>query len=256
VDKQITLVNGHSAVYVRHTVSRMSGPMCFGHHAMLTFPNTRGSGVISTSPFVYGQVFPEPVENPENRGYSTLAPGAEFRSLRRVRTITGSLTDVSTYPARRGFEDLVLLAGDPRLSMAWTAVVFARHGYVWFALKDPQVLRSTILWMSNGGRHYPPWNGRHVNVMGLEEVTANFHYGLAESVRSNPLSKRGIPTALSLSASQMLTVNYIMAVAAIPPGFDRVKSIRALPGGVRLIAASGKHIPVALEVAFLRGAED
>src|SRR5207237_1219862 len=65
VDKKICLIKGHRALYCRHTISGMSGPMPLGHHAMIKFPDSPGSGVISTSPFVYGQTFYEPTENPE-----------------------------------------------------------------------------------------------------------------------------------------------------------------------------------------------
>ena len=253
VDKRITLIDGHRAVYSRHAVSGASGPMCIGQHAMIKFPDEPGSGAISASPFVYGQVFPEAVERPENRGYSMLKPGAEFDSLDRVPTITRDLTDLWRYPARRGFEDLVLVASDDRAPFAWTAVTFAKQRYVWLALKDPRVLRSTILWISNGGRHYPPWSGRHVNVMGLEEVTANFHYGLTESVAPNPLSKRGIATSVTLDPRRPLVVNYITCVAEVPRTFDRVMRVEPERDGVRVVARSGKSVRVPLDVAFLSG---
>jgi hypothetical protein len=59
--------------------------MNLGHHAMLKFPDQPGSGVVSTSRFVFGQVYTKPVELPENRGYSILKPGAEFNSIHRSR---------------------------------------------------------------------------------------------------------------------------------------------------------------------------
>ena len=59
------------------------------------------------------------------------------------------------------------MVSDTRLPFAWTAVAFPQQRQVWFALKDPRLLRATIFWISNGGRYYPPWNGRHRNVMGL-----------------------------------------------------------------------------------------
>ena len=71
-----------------------------------------GSGLVSTSRFVYGQVFPKVFEAPENRGYSCLKPGAEFKSLQKVPTLTGETADLTRYPARRGFEDLVMLVSD------------------------------------------------------------------------------------------------------------------------------------------------
>lgn len=254
VDKHVTLVDGQAAVYQRHVLSGFRGPTCLGHHAMLKFPDAPGSGVISTSRFVRGQVFPDAFESPENRGYQSLRPGATFRSLDRVPLLAGGTTDLTRYPARKGFEDLVMLTADATLPFAWNAVTFPRARHVWFALRDPRALRHTILWISNGGRHYPPWNGRHTAVLGIEDVTSYFHYGLAESVRPNPLNRRGIPTSVALHPRKPTVVNYVMGVAEIPAGFDRVAKIRAVAGGVELVAASGKRVACALDLGFLKAA--
>jgi hypothetical protein len=258
VDKRIWLVAGQDVVYSQHVISDMSGPMNLGHHAMLKFPDVPGSGLVSTSRFLHGQVFPQAFELPENRGYSWLKPGAEFQSLEKVPALNGSAADLSRYPARRGFEDLVMLVSDPDLPFAWTAVTFPQERFVWFALKDPRILRETIFWLSNGGRHYPPWNSRHVNVMGLEEVTSNFHFGLAESARKNPISAKGYPTCVTLTPSKPLVVPYIMGVARIPVGFDRVVSVKAIPGenAIRLESASGKQSKAAVDVSFLQVSQD
>jgi len=255
VDKFITLVDGHQAVYTRHRISGMKGPMCLGHHAMLRFPDRPGSGSVSTSPFVVGRVLPEPTERPEQRGYSLLKPGAGFTTLQEVPTITGEKCDLSRYPARRGFEDIAMLVSDTEVPFAWTAVSFPRERYVWLALKDPRVLRSTVFWFSNGGRHYPPWSGRHVNVMGLEEVTSYFHYGLTESAHMNELCERGYPTSVMLHPDRPLVVNSIMAVAGTPLGFDRVAAVETnleSAGGILVRSVSGKMIEVPLNLDFLR----
>ncbi len=256
VDKRLWLVEGHHAVYCQHAISGMGGPMTFGHHAMLRFPDRPGSGLLSTSPFEYGQVFFEPTERPENCGYSWLQPGAEFSCLTQVPTIVGAPTDVTVFPARRGYEDLVMIAATPGEPLAWTAVSFPRERYVWFALKDPRVLRNTIFWLSNGGRHYPPWNGRHVNVLGIEDVTSYFHLGLAESVRLNAWSAKGHPTCVTLTPEQPCVVNYIMAVVRTPAGFGRVCRIEPSAGrdSVRLQAEDGKAVLAPLDVGFLTSA--
>lgn len=254
VDKHVEVRRGHSAVYCRHVVSGMSGPMPLGHHATLRFPPAEaGGGVVSVSRFVFGQTFPGPVERPENRGYSILAQGAEFDSLSRVPLITGESADLSRYPARRGFEDIAFVVADDRLPFAWTAAVFPQQRYAWFALRDPRVLRSTMFWFSNGGRHYAPWNGRHVDVLGMEDLTSNFFLGLAESAAPNSLTERGYPTALTLDPKRPLTVNYIMAVADLPVGFDEVAEIEPDGGrGVRLVARNGMQAPAAVDLSFLR----
>lgn len=245
VDKFIELRHGHSAVYTKHLVSDLAGPMSLGHHAMLRF---RSPGRISTSPILGGQVAPTAFEKPSEGGYNCLAPGASFRSLKKVPMANGQTTDLTCYPAREGFEDIVMLSSKPGSRFAWTAAVFPEEGYVWFSLKDPRVLSSTLLWHSNGGRHYPPWNGRHRAVLGLEEVTSWFHYGLAESVRHHHPRR---PTVLQSKAGVPLKICTIMAVAAIPKNFDSVGKIQPIPKGVALLSRNGKKIEARLDLSFL-----
>lgn len=250
VDKFVSLVDGHAAIYQRHVVSGMTGRIPLGHHAMLHLPGA-GSARISTSAIQFGQVFPGEFESPAAGGYPCLKRGARFSSIRRVPRADGGQADLSVYPAREGFEDLVMLVADDSLPFAWTAAVVAGEGWVWFSLKDPRVLSETVFWMSNGGRHYAPWSGRHRGVIGLEEVTANFHYGHAESVRANPLSRAGVPTCVTLDPNRPLEVKTIMAVAAVPKGFDEVRDIRAVRGGAELVARSGKTARARIDLSFL-----
>ena len=253
VDKRITLVEGQNALYSEHVISGMRGPMGLGHHAMLKFPEAPGSGVISTSPILGGQVFPGDFESPENGGYSSLKSGAEFESLEKVPTRDGQFADLTRFPARRGFEDLVMVVSDPGLPFAWTAVAFPKERYVWFALKDPRVLRETVFWISNGGRHYPPWSGRHLGVMGIEDVTAYFHCGLAQSAATNPLAEKGIPTCVNLDPEKPFSVRYIMGIVTLPAGFDRVKRIERADqrDGIVLHAVSGKHTKARVNLQYL-----
>ena len=146
-----------------------------------------------------------------------------------------------------------MMVSDPDLPFAWTTVTFPRERFAWFALKDPRVLAGTVLWISNGGRHYAPWSGRHSGVLGLEEVTAYFHHGLAESAKANPFSREGYPTCLRLSEGTPLVVRYIMGVTRIPAGFDRVISIEPQHGGraIELKSASGKKARSELQIDFL-----
>jgi hypothetical protein len=247
VEKEIVLRDGHHALYCRHTILGMAGPMPLGHHAMLQFPAQPGSGRLSTSPFVLGKV----CDVFDAKASSVLKPGAEFARLDRVPTANGGWADLSRYPARPGFDDLVMLVAKPDVPFAWTAVTFPRQRYVWFALKNPSVLRCTILWFSNGGRRYVPWNGRHKHVLGLEEVTSYFHYGLAESVGKNPLNQNGFPTAIELSKTRPLTVRYVMAVQAIPPGFDLVRDIQFRDGQAVLHSRSGKQAAAPIDASFI-----
>lgn len=256
IRKTVRLLGSQTNVYTKHTMSGMSGPICVGHHAMLKFPDEPMSGLISTCPFAYGQVFPTAFENPVLKGYQSLKPGATFKNLHQVPMIDGSTADLTHYPARPGFEDLVMVVANPKQRLGWNAVCFPREGYVWFALRDTQVLRNTVLWISNGGRHYAPWNGRHAHVLGVEDTTSYFHYGINDSSNPNPISKDGMPTSIQLSAEKPTEINYIQGIVAAPTGFDRVASIRASEDRKSIILSSTANheivAPVELDYLFTK----
>ncbi|MBN2088382.1 hypothetical protein JW964_02165 [candidate division KSB1 bacterium] len=256
IEKLLTILPGESNVYSRHILSGIKGPMDLGHHANLRFPDNVGSGKLAFSKFIFAQVYVKPTETPEEKGYSILSPGAVIQDLKKVPMITGEFADLTQYPARRGFEDIAIICADPNLEFSWTTVTFPEQGYVWYALKNPKVLASTLLWMSNGGRYYEPWNGRHINVMGLEEITAYFHEGIAASAHDNPLKQRGIKTVLNLSKDKPQIINYIQGVARIPKAFDVVAAVEAISGDkIRLSGKSGKSIEVPCQTGFLNDEE-
>ena len=253
IRKLVRLVGSQTCLYQRHTLTGFSGSLPMGHHAMLKFPDAPMSGLISTAPFVYGQVFPAAFENPAVGGYQALKPGATFKDLHQVPTNDGSTADLAQYPARPGFEDLVMIVANPKQRLGWTAVAFPREGYVWFALKDAHVLRNTVFWISNGGRHYSPWSGRHTLVLGVEDVTAYFHYGVAESSNPNLISKQGMPTAIELKPDTPTVVNYIQGIAAIPNGFDRVAVIKASEDrkSITLTSTNNHEVTAPVDLDFL-----
>ncbi|MDR1611840.1 MAG: hypothetical protein LBT97_03540 [Planctomycetota bacterium] len=251
VRKSIALRKGDHAIYIHHDIGGMTGPMDYGHHAMLKW-DKQGAGLISISKFKFGQVLPAPFEKAEEGGYQSLKQGAEFKSLDKVPLATGGFADLSVYPARLGFEDLVMVCSDGKGPFAWSAAVYPGERMAWFALKDPKKLASTVLWHSNRGRHYPPWNGRHACVLGIEEVTAYFHFGIAASARPNPISKKGIATFRNFKADETFSVPYIMAATPVPAGFDHVKSIDPLDDNrVRLTSKSGKKAEAKVGWQFL-----
>lgn len=252
IRKEITLIDGHLAVYQNHSIHKMFGSMCYGHHAMLQFPEGHRPGRVSTSPFVFGQVFPDEFETPAKGGYSSLLPGATFESLDRVPMVELGTAELTTYPAREGFEDLVMISSDPDRNFAWSAVTFPDQGYFWLSLKNRRDFPSTILWHSNGGRHYPPWSGHHRRVLGVEEVCAYFHYGLQESVKKDTVPGTAIPTCYHFTGPEVHDFPYIMAVGALPESAGNVTSVEPIERGVEVQFESGASSEVTVDLAFLR----
>lgn len=251
IDKRVILRPGHSAIYCEHVLSGFGGKMPLGTHPCVRVPGLEGTARVSVGGWEWGQVLPTPFEDPASGGYSSLKAGARFDSLSSVPLADGGLADLTRYPARAGFDDLVMLVGKPGRSLGWSAVCFPQERWVFLQLKNPSALKHTLLWHSNGGRHYEPWNGRHRNVLGIEETTSYFHYGQAESARPNPLSEAGYATTLALSPRKRLRVPHIFAVAAIPRGFDVVADVARAPGGIALRSESGRTTHLPLNTAFL-----
>ena len=252
VHKAIALLPGENNVYVRHRIEGLSGPMSFSHHATLQFPDRPGAGRLSFSKHKHAATFYEPVESPEIGTYSILKPDTTIKDLTRVPLIDGSTTDLTSYPNRRGYEDLAMICADPALDFAWSAVTFAKERYVWFNIKDPKVLASTVLWFTNGGRHFEPWNGRHINAMGMEEGTTFWGDGVGASAQPNALTRKGIKTCHRFSPKGPYDVPCIMGVAKVPRGFNVVKDVRRIDDNtVRLVGNGRLRVDVPLRLDFL-----
>ena len=250
--KELAVRAGESVVYSRHTLEGMQGAMPMGHHATLYVPEAGGAGHVSFSPFDGAWTYLEPVETAETGGKSCLKPGVRIDDLRACPLTEGGTTDLTRYPARRGYEDIVLVHSREDLRFAWSALAVPKLGYVWFALKDPRVLVSTMMWMSNGGITSSPWNGRNFNTIGIEDITGHFDQGIVPSLKKNFLSEQGVRTSVTLSASEATRINYIQGVVRVEPDFKGVFAIDAIDEErVRVTDEEGRSVETKVAWGFL-----
>ncbi|MCK5199085.1 MAG: hypothetical protein KAR21_12075 [Spirochaetales bacterium] len=184
--------------------------------------------------------------------YYSLASLKRFESLEKVPTIwkENEFTDCSVFPAREGFVDILQVYNKSGQDFAWSSVAVPEEGYLWFSLKDPKILPSTVLWMENLGRHQNPWNGRNCCI-GVEDVCSSFADGLAVSAENNFLNKEGIKTCHQIKADSGLSVKYIQGVVRIPEGFIRVKTIVKKDDGIEITSFSGKVVFTTVDSGFL-----
>lgn len=252
--KELSLVDGQNAVYSKHTVTGFAGPAPCGHHATLAMPEADGVFRVSTSPIAFGMTNPSRFSDPAKGEYQALAIAAPFDDLARVPALEKGApdADLTRLPARPGHADLVQVVNRTE-GTAWTCAVRTDEGWMWWALKDPKVLGSTLLWIENRGRHGSPWNGRN-NCLGLEDVTTFFADGLAASAGGNLLSRRGFPTALEFSAEKPTEIRYIQGVSRVPAGFGKVVGAEFAPGQVTFVDEGGKRATVPVKHEFLGGA--
>jgi len=253
VEKRIRVADGEPVLYISHTISGFSGEMPLGHHPILQLPGKEASGFLDMSTPVAGFTTLSPIESPGDGGYSRIASGREIADRARVPTADGSTVDLTRYPTPKGFEDLVCFICDQRRDFCFSAVSVPEAGYLYFQLKDPRLLAETVLWMSNGGRHYPPWNGRISSVLGLEEVTGFYHYGQEASRGANAFRDRGFATTVSLKPDTPTRIPFIVGAVPIGADFKGVEDIVAKDGErITIRGRGGESIDVRCRVDALR----
>ncbi len=249
VTKKIEIKEGENHLYISHTVEGFAGPASLGHHA--TFPGGTKK-YISTSPIKFGYTNKNESANCKGGEYYSLASLKRFESLEKVPTIwkENKFTDCSVFPAREGFVDILQVFNKSGEDFAWSAVTVPKEGYLWFSLKDAEIMPSTVLWMENRGRHQNPWNGRNVCI-GVEDVCSSFADGLAVSAENNFLNKEGIKTCHQLKEESPFLVKYIQGVVRIPDGFERCRTIEKKDDGIAITSFSGKVVFTTVHSDFL-----
>lgn len=172
-----------------------------GLHPTLRLP-LAGSAHLLPPAFREGRVFPLDVEP----GQGLLDPGACFTDLAAVPVRGGGTLSLATLPLSQATEELVQLCGV-------TGGFRLRHPEGWAVTLnwDSDHFPSLLLWISNRGRSYAPWNSRHV-ALGVEPVCAAFDLGPATSTAPNPISAGGTATAREFHPDQAFTTSYRIGV--------------------------------------------
>jgi len=257
ITKTIRLVDGENAIYTQERLEGYALKTSIGHHAILSVPEKEGFLRLATSRILFGMTSPVLFSNPANREYQSFAVGQRFGSLERVPLAWKDAppADCTSFPARLGFADLLAVFSLPADALpqgvAWTTATNQDGGYLWFALRDPRVLPSTVVWIENHGRHGSPWNGRN-RCLGLEDVCGYFNEGLPISARPNDINAQGIPTAVELLADRPTVVNCVQGVARIPDDFRMVKDVEFAPGRVTFVSVTGKRVTVPVRSDFVK----
>jgi hypothetical protein len=253
VVKTISVKTGHHAIYAEHRISNLDGHFNYGTHPILDLSHLpEGSGRVTTSPFRWASTFPSAFSNPADGESQSLLENSVFTDLREVKLADGGTTDLTHYPARVGNDDLVMMVNvpaTPQQPFAWSAAVL--DGYVWFSLKNPADFPATLLWLTNGGRSAPPWNGKHLGRIGIEEVCSFFSHGVNAS-RQNQLAAEGIPTTRHFVPQETVSLRVIQAVALVPDNFGAITTI--LPHdelSVAISGESGKPIIIPIDWKFV-----
>ena len=232
IEKDWTLIDGHPFLYQRHRFRGGEGRIPVAHHTMVDL--SRG-GEILLSP---KRLYETPGERPEagrDDTRSIFAYPAEAEDPTRFPGADGPL-DLTRWPVGDRHNDFAMAVEADLSGWGWAMVVRPADGDAAILIKRAAVLPQTMLWFSNGGRQFPPWNGGFSGVLGLEEAASLGGEGWRASAAANRWTERGVPTALQLVPGGVAEVGF--ALGAIPwdgpPAPVRVLDDRVEVGDVTL----------------------
>jgi hypothetical protein len=252
LEKVFTLRDGHPFLYQRHVFRGGRGRVPVANHAMVRFGPAGGR--LAFSPKAWGETPATPQESDPARGRSVLAYPSRFADPGRVATAQEGTADLTRYPIASRHEDFAMLVEARESRLGWATAERVDAGELFVSLKDPRELPVTMLWFSNGGRDYAPWNGRHEGVLGIEEGRSYGPAGHAGSAAENALSRAGIPTALELDPAGSVSVRNVIGALPVPAGWGAVVRVEARNGELTVDDAAGRRLAAPCDSAFLETA--
>jgi hypothetical protein len=242
--KEITLRPGQPVVYQRHIFEGGKGRIPVAHHAMVHAP---GGAALSFSPKEFGRTTNSPLESDPARGRSLLKYPQRIENLSRVERADGGFADASFYPFAERHEDFIALAEAKGGHFGWSAALAMKDGFLFFAVKDAAALPETLLWMSNGGRDYAPWSGRHTAVLGIEEAATSFHVNGEQAGGTDEFRATGV------ELGGTTVIRYAFGAVPAPKGWTRVSDIQIGGETLMLIDEGGDSTILAFESRFFAG---
>ncbi|WP_219784533.1 hypothetical protein [Celeribacter sp. PS-C1] len=239
ITKQITLYADQPVLYQRHEITGGAGGLTFAHHPMI---RVSPGDHIATSPKRAALTSVAPLEAAHILAY----PGRSA-DLTQFPARDGSEVDLSHYPHATGDEDFVTLVEENVDGLGWTAVSRARERDIVIFVKDSRVMPVTMLWMSNGGRDYAPWDGRHDGVLGVEDGCAAGAEGHRAALGDNAVAREGVTTALTLEGGRTHVLCHATVVLDQPEGWAGVADIRFEDHEMIVESRSGASLRVPFE---------
>jgi hypothetical protein len=246
VTKMLELADDAPLLYQEHVINGGSGVLPVAHHPMLRLV---GAGRFFTS---RKRAVLTP-DTPLEPGHSRLAYPTQSADLTAVATSDDGMADLTRWPIGTRHEDFAVLVEAEGADIAWSAVIRDAEDDIVFFLKNPAVLPVTMLWFSNGGRDYSPWNGRHLGVVGIEDGCAPGVGGEAAAGRPNPIAAEGVATGLKLARGNRHVIRHVTGAIPRPAGWTEIAVIAAAGDRLTISDGAGRQIQLPWRRDFLKG---
>lgn len=213
--KELSVTDHHPFLYQRHIFIGGHGQIPVCTHAMIAVPN---GAKLSFSRKRWFETLAQPLESDPAKGRSRLAYPCRKEDPTDFPAADGASVNLLNYPWADAQDDFVTAVDDPSVTLGWTAIVRPTEGDLILSLKNARALPMTMLWHSNGGRDYAPWNGRHKGCLGVEDGAALPVLGLSAHETPNPLTAAGQPSHLTLDPHGTVEIRTALGAIHWPSG--------------------------------------
>jgi hypothetical protein len=209
VTRTITVSEDAPALQISLLVqAREACDLPIGVHPVLRLPEKPGTASLHFDTDVRGWTSPTPFEP----GISKIRPNVRDVPLTKVPCVCAAgenkTQDVTRLPLNCETEELILVLGHNGMAMLTNHDERYSVALSW----DQEMFPACLLWLSNRGRGYCPWNRRFLG-LGVEPIRSAFDLGVTVSQsRCNPLWRSGIPCTYTFSPAQDLETKYSIAV--------------------------------------------
>ena len=198
ITRTIRPIDGQAGLDV--SVEIQARPPCvrpFGFHPNFALRGKPGSFRIELGPYRFG------LSHPVAEAAARAEPDRRFTTLAEVAVKSGGHERFDRLPFADDREDILQLCGIE----GGVHLVDEHDRVAWDLSWDTAKLPSCLLWMSNRGRKFPPWNGRHLCV-GVEPVASAFDFGSVIAASDNPIAQSGVRTAITIEPETLLTLGW------------------------------------------------
>lgn len=252
VVKNVKINEGEPIVYLSETITGAVGRYPVGFHPTLSIPTEEGSAIVNVSAGAEAWTSPIQIEDYRKGGYSSLVPDYHITDETCVPTVYGENVDLTSQPCIHGFDDIYQYFYKETEEFNYVALTVPSEGYLYFQLKNPVTLPSTMVWTSYKGRHYAPWNGRVDGCIEFSAGAQYFHYGITSAYEDNPMEDRGFRTYAEFDGSAK-EFKMLCGCVAVPEDYKGVKNIRRGEGKTIVIEGlDGSCITVPCDVDYLK----
>jgi hypothetical protein len=202
IERRIFVADGEPTINLETRVAaRANCELQWGVHPTFRLPEAPGAfeigfGSEKVTVLTYPGVFEASV--------SRVAHTRVCDGLDAVPMFDGATQSFSRLPLPFDTEELLFVTGHNGVARLTNHAERYRVVMEW----DPGVFPGVLLWISNRGRSFAPWNGRFLG-LGVEPVCAPFDLGYAHAVNpKSPMRALGIPTATRFAPGRDLVTRY------------------------------------------------